>query len=415
MIRPLELAIGLRYTRAKRRNRFISFISAVSMLGIALGVVALVSTISVMNGFESELRTRILGMVAHATISGVGEDLQDWQHAVAVAQQDPRVLGASPYVEREALLSGGRSQGALLRGIEPALEPAVSTVGQKMKVGSIDDLEPGKFRILLGTELAMMLGVEMGDSVTVLVPEARSTPVGVVPQMKRFTVAGLFEVGMQEYDMQLAIIHMADAQRLLRMGDGVTGVRLRLTDMFQAWNVARDLADDIGEYYRIRDWSRDHANFFRAIQMEKSVMFVILSLIVAVAAFNLVSSLIMLVTDKQADIAILRTLGLSPGSVMAVFVVQGTLIGISGIALGIVGGVILTENLNAIMHVIEAIVGFELMPADVYYISGGVPTDLRIDNILAVAGIAFGMCMVATLYPAWRASRTDPAAALRYE
>lgn len=415
MIRPLELAIGLRYTRAKRRNRFISFISAVSMLGIALGVVALVATISVMNGFESELRTRILGMVAHATISGVGEDLQDWQHAVAVAQHDPRVLGAAPYVEREALLSGGRSQGALLRGIEPALEPAVSTVGQKMKAGSIDALEPGKFRILLGTELAMLLGVNMGDSVTVLVPESRSTPVGVVPQMKRFTVAGLFEVGMQEYDMQLAIIHMTDAQRLLRMGDGVTGVRLKLTDMFQAWNVARDLADDIGEYYRIRDWSRDHANFFRAIQMEKSVMFVILSLIVAVAAFNLVSSLIMLVTDKQADIAILRTLGLSPGSVMAVFVVQGTLIGISGIALGIVGGVVLTENLNAIMHVIETIVGFELMPADVYYISGGVPTDLRIDNILAIAGIAFGMCMVATLYPAWRASRTDPAAALRYE
>ncbi len=415
MIRPLELAIGLRYTRAKRRNRFISFISAVSMLGIALGVVALISTISVMNGFESELRTRILGMVAHATISGVGEDLQDWQHAVAVAQQDPRVLGAAPYVEREALLSGGRSQGALLRGIEPALEPAVSTVGQKMKAGSIDALEPGKFHILLGTELAMLLGVDMGDSVTVLVPEARSTPVGVVPQMKRFTVAGLFEVGMQEYDMQLAIIHMADAQRLLRMGDGVTGVRLKLTDMFQAWNVARDLADAIGEYYRIRDWSRDHANFFRAIQMEKSVMFVILSLIVAVAAFNLVSSLIMLVTDKQADIAILRTLGLSPGSVMAVFVVQGTLIGISGIALGIVGGVALTENLNAIMQVIEAILGFELMPADVYYISGGVPTDLRADNILAVAGIAFAMCMVATLYPAWRASRTDPAAALRYE
>ena len=415
MIRPLELAIGLRYTRAKRRNRFISFISAVSMLGIALGVVALVATISVMNGFESELRTRILGMVAHATISGVGEDMQDWQHAVAVAQRDPRVLGAAPYVEREALLSGGRSQGALLRGIEPALEPAVSTVGQKMKAGSIDALEPGKFRILLGSELAMLLGVDMGDSVTVLVPEARSTPVGVVPQMKRFTVAGLFEVGMQEYDMQLAIIHMADAQRLLRMGDGVTGVRLKLTDMFQAWNVARDLAGDIGEYYRIRDWSRDHANFFRAIQMEKSVMFVILSLIVAVAAFNLVSSLIMLVTDKQADIAILRTLGLSPGSVMAVFVVQGTLIGISGIVLGIVGGVVLTENLNAIMHVIEAIVGFELMPADVYYISGGVPTELRIDNILAVAGIAFGMCMVATLYPAWRASRTDPAAALRYE
>ncbi len=415
MIRPLELAIGLRYTRAKRRNRFISFISAVSMLGIALGVVALIATISVMNGFESELRTRILGMVAHATISGAGEDMHGWQHAVAVARKDPRVLGAAPYVEREALLTGIRSQGALLSGVDPALDPAVSSVGQKMKAGSLDALEPGKFRILLGTELAMLLGVDMGDSVTVLVPEARSTPVGVVPQMKRFTVAGLFEVGMQEYDMQLAIVHMADAQRLLRMGDGVTGVRLKLTDMFNAWSVARDLADEIGELYRVRDWSRDHANFFRAIQMEKGVMFVILSLIVAVAAFNLVSSLIMLVTDKQADIAILRTLGLSPGSVMAVFVVQGALIGISGIALGVVGGVLLTRNLNAIMHLIERLLGFELMPADVYYISGGVPTDLRLDNILSIVGIAFVMCMLATIYPAWRASRTDPAAALRYE
>lgn len=415
MIRPLELAIGLRYTRAKRRNRFISFISLVSMLGISLGVVALIATISVMNGFESELRTRILGMVAHATISGVGEDMENWPHAVDVAKADPRVLGAAPYVERESLITGLRSQGALLRGIEPALEPSVSTLGEKMKAGSIDDLQPGAFRILIGTELAMMLGADIGDSITVLVPEARSTPVGVVPQMKRFTVAGIFEAGMQEYDMQLAIIHMGDAQRLLRMGEGVTGVRLKLNDMFQAWYVARDLADQIGEYYRVRDWARDHTNFFRAIQMEKTVMFVILSLIVAVAAFNLVSSLIMLVTDKQADIAILRTLGFSPGSVMAVFVVQGVLIGVIGIAGGIVGGILLTKNLNHVMHFVERILGFELMPADIYYISGGVPTDLRADNILAIAGIAFAMCMIATLYPAWRASRTDPAAALRYE
>ncbi|MCX7555907.1 lipoprotein-releasing ABC transporter permease subunit [Xanthomonadaceae bacterium JHOS43] len=415
MIRPLELAIGLRYTRAKRRNRFISFISLVSMLGIALGVVALIATISVMNGFESELRTRILGMVAHATISGIGEDMENWPHAVEVAQADPRVLGAAPYIERESLMSGLRSQGALLRGIDPVLEPSVSTLGEKMKAGSIDDLVPGSFRILIGTELAMLLGVDVGDSITVLVPEARSTPVGVVPQMKRFTVAGIFEAGMQEYDMQLGVVHMADAQRLLRMGEGVTGVRLKLTDMFQAWYVARDLADRIGEFHRVRDWARDHANFFRAIQMEKTVMFVILSLIVAVAAFNLVSSLIMLVTDKQADIAILRTLGLSPGSVMAVFVVQGTLIGVAGIVTGVIGGTALTMNLNHVMHFVERILGFELMPADVYYISGGVPTDLRTDNIVMIAGIAFAMCMMATLYPAWRASRTDPAAALRYE
>lgn len=415
MIRPLELAIGLRYTRAKRRNRFISFISLVSMLGIALGVVALVATISVMNGFETELRSRILGMVAHATISGAGEDLQNWPHAVEVAQADARVLGAAPYIERESLITGLRSQGALLRGIEPALEPAVSELGENMKAGTLDDLSPGSFNIVIGTELAMVLGADIGDAVTVLVPEARSTPVGVVPQMKRFTVVGIFEAGMQEYDMQLAIIHLSDAQRLLRMGDGVTGVRLKLTDMFQAWYVARDLADQMGDFYRVRDWARDHTNFFRAIQMEKSVMFVILSLIVAVAAFNLVSSLIMLVTDKQADIAILRTLGLSPGSVMAVFVVQGVLIGISGIVAGVIGGVLLTNNLNHVMHFIERLLGFELMPADVYYISGGVPTELRPDNLLAITAIAFVMCMLATLYPAWRASRTDPAAALRYE
>ncbi|HPA00892.1 MAG TPA: lipoprotein-releasing ABC transporter permease subunit [Chiayiivirga sp.] len=415
MIRPLELAIGLRYTRAKRRNRFISFISLVSMLGIALGVVALIATTSVMNGFETELRTRILGMVAHATISGVGEDLHDWPHAVEIAQADPRVLGAAPYIERESLLTGTRSQGALLRGIEPALEPQVSNLGEKMKAGSLGDLAPGSFRILLGSELAMMLGVDVGDPVTVLVPEARSTPVGVVPQMKRFTVAGIFEAGMQEYDLQMAVIHLADAQRLLRMGEGVTGVRLKLTDMFQAWSVARDLADRIGEFYRVRDWARDHANFFRAIQMEKSVMAVILSLIVAVAAFNLVSSLIMLVTDKQADIAILRTLGLSPGSVMAVFVVQGTLIGVAGILAGVAGGVALTLNLDRVMRFIERLLGFELMPADVYYISGGLPTDLRVENVVTIALVAFAMCTIATIYPAWRASRTDPAAALRYE
>ncbi len=415
MIRPLELAIGLRYTRAKRRNRFISFISLVSMLGIALGVVALIATTSVMNGFETELRTRILGMVAHATISGVGEDLHDWPHAVEIAQADPRVLGAAPYIERESLLTGTRSQGALLRGIEPALEPQVSNLGEKMKAGSLGDLAPGSFRILLGSELAMMLGVDVGDPVTVLVPEARSTRVGVVPQMKRFTVAGIFEAGMQEYDLQMAVIHLADAQRLLRMGEGVTGVRLKLTDMFQAWSVARDLADRIGEFYRVRDWARDHANFFRAIQMEKSVMAVILSLIVAVAAFNLVSSLIMLVTDKQADIAILRTLGLSPGSVMAVFVVQGTLIGVAGILAGVAGGVALTLNLDRVMRFIERLLGFELMPADVYYISGGLPTDLRVENVVTIALVAFAMCTIATIYPAWRASRTDPAAALRYE
>ena len=414
MFRPIELAIGLRYIRAKRRNSFISFISLASMLGIALGVVALIATISVMNGFEQELRARILGMVSHATISGAGQSLRDWPAAVAVAEQDERVLGAAPYIEREALLNGARNQGAQLRGIVPALEPNVSELADKMKEGSLDALKPGEFGIVLGKELATWLGVDLGDPVTVLVPEARSTPIGVLPQMKRFTVVGVFEAGMQEYDLQLAVVHIEDAQKLLRMGEGVSGVRLKLRDMFQAWDVARDLADRMGDFYRVRDWSRDHANFFRAIRMEKTVMFVILSLIVAVAAFNLVSSLVMLVTDKQADIAILRTLGLSPRSVMGVFVVQGSLIGVVGIVLGLVGGILLTLNLHHVVSFLEATLGFELMPADVYYITG-VPTELRSDDVTTIALVAFVLCMLATIYPAWRASRTDPAMALRYE
>jgi lipoprotein-releasing system permease protein len=414
VFRPIEIAIGLRYTRAKRRNHFISFISLASMLGIAIGVTALITVISVMNGFEQELRARILGMVAHATISGAGEDLQDWQRAVEVARADPRVLGAAPYVERESLLQAGRTQGALLRGIDPALEPAVGEIADKMTEGAITDLTPGGFKILVGVDLALHLGVGVGDSITVLVPEFRSTPMGVAPQTRRFTVAGVFSAGMQEYDRQLAVVHMQDAQRLLRMGEGVTGVRLKLVDMFQGWQVARDLTEKLDQYYRIRDWSADHSNFFRAIKMEKTVMFIILSLIVAVAAFNLVSSLIMLVTDKQADIAILRTLGMSPASIMGVFVVQGSIIGVVGVLLGLIGGVALTANLQHVVHAIESGFGFEVMPADVYYITG-LPTDLRFDDVGLIAVIALLMSMLATLYPAWRASRTDPATALRYE
>lgn len=414
MFQPLSLAIGLRYTRAKRRNHFISFISAVSMLGIAVGVVALITTISVMNGFEQELRSRILGMVAHATVSGAGQSLEEWPLAVEYAQEHPRVLGAAPYVEREAMLQGARVQGALLRGIDPAAEPEVSDLAGKMKAGRLDDLAPGAFNIVLGKELALWLGVEVGDQVTVYVPEFRTTPVGVLPQLKRFTVVGVFEAGMQEYDLGLAIVHMADAQRLLRMGAGVTGVRLKLDDLFGARSVARDLADRLGGLYRVRDWSQDHANFFRAIKLEKTVMFVILSLIVAVAAFNLVSSLVMLVTDKQADIAILRTLGMRPGTVMRTFMVQGTIIGVVGIALGIAGGVLLTLNLDLVVAAIERGFGVEVMPADVYYITG-VPTALDPVDVATIGAIAFVLCLLATLYPAWRAARTDPATALRYE
>lgn len=414
MFRPVSLAIGLRYTRAKRRNQFISFISLVSMLGIAIGVIALITTISVMNGFERELRARILGMVAHATVSGVGEPMRDWSQAVSLAKRDARVLGAAPYIEREAMLQGLATQGALLRGVEPAVEGEVSELGDKMTRGSLDALVPGGFGIVLGTELAGALGVTVGDPVSVFVPEFRTTPLGAMPQMKRFTVVGVFEAGMQEYDMGLAVVHLSDAQRLLRMGDRVTGVRLKLVDLMDAWKVASDLRDHMDGFYSVRDWSRDHANFFRAVKLEKTVMFIILSLIIAVAAFNLVSSLVMLVTDKQPDIAILRTLGMSPATVLRIFVVQGAIIGVIGVALGVVGGVALTLNLDLVVATVERVFGIEVMPSDVYYISG-LPTALEWGDVGSIAATALVLCALATLYPAWRASRTDPAAALRYE
>ena len=414
MFQPLPLSIGLRYLRAKRRNGFISFISMASILGIIIGVIALITTIAVMSGFQDELRTRILGMVAHATVSGLDGPLQDWPEAVAIAGKDPRVLGAAPYVETESLLQGVRRQGAILRGVDPALEPKVSELADKMKVGSLSDLRPGEFNIILGRELAGSLGVGPGDSVNVFVSEATVTPLGALPRAKRFTVVGYFEAGAQEYDLGLAVIHLQDAQRLGRMGDGVTGVRLKLADLWEAWPVARDLADRMQGAYRVRDWSRDHANFFRALKMEKTVMFILLSLVIAIAAFNLVSSLVMLVQDKQSDIAILRTLGLSPMAVMGVFVVQGLVIGVVGIGIGVLAGTLLASNLSAVVSFFEKAFDTELMPSDVYYISG-VPSQVHGSDVATVAAVAFVLCLLATLYPAWRASRTDPATALRYE
>ena len=412
MFQPLPLSIGLRYLRAKRRNGFISFISLASILGIIIGVIALITTISVMTGFQQELRARILGMVAHATLTGLDGPLQDWPRAVAVAESDDRVVGAAPYVETESLLQGARRQGAILRGVEPSLEPRVSELADKMVEGRLDDLEAGAFRIVLGRELANALAVGVGDPVNVFVSEATSTPLGALPRAKRFTVAGIFEAGAQEYDLGLAVVHLSDAQKLNRMGEGVTGVRLKLVDMWDAWPVARSLQDELQGYYRVRDWAQDHANFFRALKMEKTVMFILLSLVVAIAAFNLVSSLVMLVQDKQSDIAILRTIGMSPGAVMAVFVVQGMVIGLLGIAIGVVGGVLLASNLSAVVAAVERLFGTELMPADVYYISG-VPSVVVADDVARIAVVAFVLCLLATLYPAWRASRTDPATALR--
>ncbi len=414
LFHPLSIAIGLRYTGAKRRNHFISFISLVSMLGIALGVWALIVVISVMNGFELELRSRILGMVSHATISAFGKQVYDWPSIVDSAKTQPHVVGAAPYIEHEAMLQGRKISGAMIRGVVPELENEVSEVGAATKIGKFETLLPGSYNIVIGSELAQALGLELGDKVTLMAPQMRATPVGVVPQMRRFHITGIFEVGMYEYDRGFAFVHIQDAAKLFRDGDGVTGVRLKLDDMFQAWRVAQDLGTSLPGNYSVRDWTQQHSNFFRAVQTEKLVMFIILSLIVAVAAFNLVSTLVMVVTDKQADIAILRTLGASPRLIMGVFMVQGLAVGLVGSLIGLLLGVLTAENIHIIVPFLERTFGFQAMPGDIYYISS-VPSELRSFDVMRIGVMSVVFSVIATIYPAWRAARTQPAQALRYE
>jgi lipoprotein-releasing system permease protein len=415
---PFETFIGLRYTASRKAgggNRFISFISLISMLGLALGVAALIVVLSVMNGFQKELRTRILGVASHAQISGADGEMTDWPAAVAAVASHPRVVAAAPYVQQQAMLSfDGQVKGALIRGVLPEAEDRVADFARHMKTGALERLRPGEFGIVIGAELAYALRVFSGDKITLIAPQGVVTPAAVLPRMKQFTVVGVFEVGMYEYDSGLALIHLEDAQKLYRMDDRVSGVRLKLDDLFMAQRVVRELAGTLGQDLRVSDWTRNHANFFRAVQIEKNMMFLILLLIVAVAAFNIVSTLVMTVQDKRADIAILRTLGASPGSILRIFVIQGTLIGVIGLALGIAGGVALALNVETVVPFLERLFGIQFLAKDVYYISD-LPSDLHWSDVWIIATTSFVLTVLATIYPSWRAARTHPAEALRYE
>jgi lipoprotein-releasing system permease protein len=415
MRNPYELFAGLRYTRAKRRNHFISFISLASMLGIAIGVTALITVLSVMNGFERELRTRILGMASHATISAYRGGLHDWQKVASDAERNGEVEGVAPYVEGEAMLRVGQDlSGTLLRGVLPEQEQTVSDVGKSMVAGQMADLRAGDYGMVIGAELAELLGVTVGDKVDLMIPQASVTPAGVLPRFRRFHIVGVFRVGMYEFDRGLVLIHMSDAQTLYRMGNDVTGVRLKLHDLFRAPVVARQLAEQLTGLYLVNDWTRSHANFFRAVATEKTVMFIILSLIVGVAAFNIVSTLVMVVQDKQADIAILRTLGARPASIMKIFMVQGSIIGLVGTALGVAGGIALALNVQTLVPMLQAATGHQFLDPSIYYISD-LPSQLEWDDVTRIAGLSLALGLLSTIYPAWRASRVQPAEALRYE
>ena len=415
IVRPYELLIGLRYIRAKRRNHFISFITLISMLGIALGVAALIIVLSVMNGFQKEVRARILGVTPHLQVSSYDGRLFDWQATLRMVEDDPAVRAAAPYIDGQGLLSLNSSvQGVMVRGIVPAAENRLIGLNRKMKHGSLTSLRPGEFGIVLGTDLARALGAHLGEKVLLITPQGQITPAGMLPRLKQFRVVGIFEVGMAPYDNTLALINLRDAQKLYRMGEAVTGISARLHNLDRAPQVAAALQRKLPDNLYATDWTHQNVNYFRAVQMEKHMMFIILSLIVAVAAFNIVSTLVMAVTDKQADIAILRTLGASPGSIMKIFMVQGIVIGLIGMLIGVAFGVIVSLNISTIVPFIEHLFGVHFLAKDVYYISE-LPSDLHRTDVITIAGFSFLVSLIATLYPSWRASKTQPAEALRYE
>ena len=415
---PYELQIGWRYTRAGRagrRNGFISFISGVSMLGIALGVAALIIVLSVMNGFQKDVRDRMLSVIPHIEVMDIsGSGLADWRPVADKARQHPAVVGAAPYIATQTLVArGDQMQGVIVRGVLPSMEGQVTDLERQLRGASLAALQPGQWSIVLGSELARSLGVQVGDAVTVVSPSGQMTPAGIVPRLKQFTVVSVFHSGHYEYDKGLAMVHIEDAARLFQI-NGVSGVQLKLTDLHEARDVALQLGRLLGPEVYVRDWTRTNANWFQAVQIEKRMMFIILTLIVAVAMFNLVSTLVMTVTDKQADIAILRTLGATPRSIMGVFMLQGAISGILGTLSGVLIGLFVAYNIDIIVPAFEALLGFSFAKGDVYLLSY-IPSEPQSGDVVPIALISLALSFVATLYPSWRASRVQPAEALRYE
>lgn len=415
MGKHFEIWIGSRYVRSRSRNSFVSLISAISMLGIAIAVLVLIVVMSVVNGFERELKDRLLAMTAHASIEDVDGELADADAVLAVAVRNERVRAAAPYVEGQALLVSGRQlSGAEIRGIEPDLEDSVSGIAGVMQSGELDALQDGKFNIVLGVELAEELQVVLGDKVTMTLAQGMVTPAGVIPRTKRFTVSGIYRVGMYEFDRRLAFVNIGDAQRLYRKRDTVTGVRLAVTQVYAAPDIVREVAREYGALVLVNDWTRRHVNFFRSIQITKSILFVILLMVIAVAAFNIVSTLVMVVKDKQGDIAILRTTGAKPSSILKIFITQGSIVGVAGTLAGVIAGVLVALNLESIVGFFETVFGIKFLAADVYFISD-LPSDLQFGDVVRIALIALVLALVSTLYPAWVAAKTAPAEALRYD
>jgi len=405
--------LGLRYLRASSKRGFVSLIAGIAILGLSLGVAVLIIVLSVMNGFQEELRTRILSVTAHATISGLEGRIEDWRPQLERLAHFPGIVAAAPYIEQQAMMTrGGNSAGVLVQGVLPDAERHVADLGAHLSSGRLSDLEPGAYNVILGKDLAETLGARVGDRVVLMVPEGDVTPIGVLPRMRAFHVVGILSVGMYEYDRRIAIIAMQDAATLLRMGDDVTGIRLNVDDMYAAPRIVRAAAVALGGNVLVSDWTNEHVNFFRSIEMTKHMLFVLLSLVVAVAAFNIVSTMVMVVKDKRRDIAILRTFGSSPRSILSIFVIQGSLVGLLGIAGGLLLGVVISLNLQDLVHGLERVLGFKFLDARVYFMSD-LPAHVQLADLLQISGVAFVLACVSTLYPAWRAARLLPAESLR--